>query len=98
MSEFLADLLLTVRDAHQQAVRLHDELEGESAAEAAKVRDELEHLRDEVGSLSALPGDRAQEIVEQLRTILVACTGDLQPLQPSLVAAVASTLRGADEL
>ncbi len=101
MSEYLADFVLALKDAQDAATRLRDGLSAETARDQAdelnRIEGELGALRQEMATAEALPLNRAGEIVEQLRGMLVGASGEeLMVLHPHLVQAIAATMRGAE--
>ena len=101
MSEYLADFVLALKDAQDAATRLRDGLSTETARDQAdelnRIEGELGALRQEMAAAEVLPLNRAGEIVEQLRGMLVGASGEeLMVLHPHLVQAIAATMRGAE--
>jgi hypothetical protein len=100
MSEYLADFVLALQEAHDVATRLRTDLPADTPrdqTELTRIADELGALRQEMAAVDTLPLDRAGEIVEQLRKMLVRSSNDrLMPLHPHLVQAIAATMRGAE--
>ncbi|UCG85775.1 MAG: hypothetical protein JSW71_17925 [Gemmatimonadota bacterium] len=100
MSEYFADFVLALRDAQDVVTRLRTELPADTAgeeAELSRIADELGALCQEMAAVDTLPMDRAGEIVEQLRAMLLRSTSDrLMSLHPHLVQAIAATMRGAE--
>ncbi len=101
MSEYLADFVLALKDAQDAATRLRDGLSAETARDQAdelnRIEGELGALRQEMATAEVLPLNRAGEIVEQLRGMLVGASGEeLMVLHPHLVQAIAAAMRGAE--
>jgi len=101
MSEYLADFILALKDAQDAAVRLGDGLPAETADtqadELSRIEGELGALRQDMATVEVLPLNRAGEIVEQLRGMLVRASGEeLMALHSHLVQAIAATMRGAE--
>jgi hypothetical protein len=101
MTEYLADFVLALKDAQEAAGQLRDGLSAEAARsqgeELNRIEGELGALRQEMATVEVLPMNRAGEIVEQLRGMLVRASDDeLMVLHPHLVQAIAATMRGAE--